>query len=821
LTQRGTHRSGIRARLRPAALVAALVAALAALLPLALPPRGLAAGPPGAALRLEARAAFGGHFKYGEWLPVFVYIENGGADTAGEIQVRVTATQGGAIYAAPVELPAGARKRVPVYVLPNNFSRQLDVQFVDAGGQAVSSTQVAVQPNPNINLLVGILAAERGALSLISAASDEAQSRPKVLIDLALDELPDRTEGLGSLDCIVLNDVDTSLLTPGQQAALAAWVQRGGRLVVGGGAGAQRTAAGLPGALLPLRPQGAVEVASLEGLVQIVTDQPVRVPGPFLLATGEPGEGHTLAVQGGRPLVRERSVGQGTVDWVALDLAVSPFDAWAGALGFWRALVIDRSPYPINLPPDLSLRQMHADQMSYTLANMPSLALPSVQWVAAMLGAYILLVGPVNYLVLRWRQRLHLAWATIPALTLFFAGGAFGLAYAMRGTDLIVNKIALVTQQPGGTAFATSYVGLFSPERKSYEIEVQGGGLVGPLAANVDPFGAYTQGAPGDMAFVQGEPARVRGLQVNQWSMQTFMTEDLWADFGAVSPDLRLEGSALVGTVRNETERDLNDVVILLGDQFTRLGDLAAGQSAAVRFDLARLGQQWNGAPISYRLYEQAFQEPGGPSREVQRKQQVLDVLFNIKFSTLSSVRPAGDASQTQELILLAWFDESPPSLRIDGRPPAEQTTALLYAPLAYALPKEGKVALPPGFVPGRLAEMPTEGGPCGSSEATGVYIGRGTATFEFQLPAAARDLQVSGLTLALGADGGWQQPPEVALYAWPTGEWLVIDDPILGDNRIASAGDLVSGNGLVRVRLSAPVGSGCLYVHLGVEGTR
>jgi len=805
-----------RARLNP------WTAALALILSLAIPPQGSWADGPDAALQLQAVPAFGGHFKYGEWLPVWAYLENDGADTSGEVRVRVPGSQGGVTYAAPVELPTGARKRVPVYVLPNNFSRQLDVEYVDGEGQVRSTTRVSVRPNPNINLLVGILAAERGALSLISGATSKERSRPKVLIDLAIDELPERAEGLQSFDCIVLNDIDTSPLTPEQKAALAAWVRQGGRLVIGGGAGAQRTASGLPDELLPLAPQGAVEVASLEGLTRIGADQPVRVPGPFLIATGELREGRTLATQGDVPLVRERSVGEGYVDWVALDLAVSPFDAWPGTIAFWQELVIDRSPYPAEMPPDVSPRQMRASQMSYALSNLPSLALPSVRWVAAILGVYILLVGPVNYLVLRWRRRLHLAWATIPAITLLFSGSAFGLAYAMRGTDLIVNKIAVVSLQPGGAAFVTSYVGIFSPVRRSYEIEVQGGELIGPLAADSRPFGPYAETALGEMAFVQGDPARVRGLQVNQWSMQTFMTEDRWLDFGGISSDLRLEGDALVGSVRNETQHTLSDVVILLGTQFVCLGDLEPGRQAAVRLDLSEMDTSWLGPPISFRLYEEAFQGPEAPPRDVRIKQQVLDVLFNAaKFSPISSFRPVGEGGQAQGLTFLAWFDESPPSLRIDGRQPVEQTTALLHALLTYALPKEGKVTLPVGLVPGRLVELPAEGGPCGPAATNAVFIGRGSAVIEFQLPATARDIQVAGLTLAIQSDGGWQQLPEVALYAWPGSEWVGVDDPVVGENRIEPAHDLVSDDGLIRVRLAAQSGSGCFYVNVGVEGTR
>jgi hypothetical protein len=44
----------------------------------------------------------------------------------------------------------------------------------------------------------------------------------------------------------------------------------------------------------------------------------------------------------------------------------------------------------------------------------------------------------VNYLLLRWQKRLHEAWITIPLITIVFSIGAFGLGYALRGTNLIL-----------------------------------------------------------------------------------------------------------------------------------------------------------------------------------------------------------------------------------------------------------------------------------------------------------------------------------------------------------------------------------------------
>jgi hypothetical protein len=791
-----------------------------------------------AGVAMEALAAFGGHFKYGEWLPVWVYLENRGSDLEVEARVRVTGRLSATTYARHVSMPAGSRKRVPVYVLPNNFSRELEVQLVDTEENLLLSRQVAVKPQANVTLLVGIVALERGAMSLISAAEMPGQRRPKVLVDLSVDELPERVEGLRSFDVLILNDVDTSSVTPGQRQALEAWVGRGGQLVIGGGAGARRTASGLPESMLPVVPDRELEVDALPGLAEYLSGtgdsgstatqdrtERVRVPGPFVIAAGHVGEGRTLAEQEGLPLIRERVAGSGSVCFVALDLASSPFDAWAGTVRFWERLIMVRAAYPQNLPPDLSPRQMRSNQMVYALTNLPSLALPSVRGLSVLLVAYILLVGPINYLVLRWRKRLHWAWVTIPVLTLLFSGGAFGLGYALRGTDLILNQISIVDAQPDGTARVDSFIGLFSPSRQSYEIEVRGDSLLSTVNPEYDPFGQGGDGAAGEVHLVQGDPGQVRGLAINQWSMQTFMAEGTWPDLGQITSDLHFEGSTLVGTVRNGTGQTLQDVVIVIGTQFQRLGELAPGAEREVQLSLFTQDMQLAGPPISYRLFEEELSTPGpgGPPRDVQLKQQVLDSVLNSGgiYSPLSSFRPRGGGG-TQELTLLAWFDRAPPDVRVAGRQPAQRTTALLHTPLTYQLAESGEVVVPAGFVPSRVLSMPIEGGPCGPPGIPAVYINRGEATFEFELPAPSRQVRIERLTLSLRSEGGWQQPPRIAVYDWSEESWSELEEPVIGDNVLTDVEGLVGDAGLVHARLvlEGGGGGGCYALGLGFEGT-
>jgi hypothetical protein len=783
---------------------------------------------PSLQIQLNATAAFQGQFKYGEWLPVWVEITNSGPDVQAEIRIPVSGGSGTMVFTAPVELPAGAHKKLLVYILPNNFTRQLSIELA-SGDQMLASQRVDVHPNPNVNYLVGLAAPERGALAQIASIKPAGLERTKVLVDFDIAELPDQSEGLRSFDLLVINNLDTSKLTPEQAQALESWVAQGGRLLVGGGAGAQITTAGLSTGLFPAEIQATTEIEAVPGLVDYVgDDKPVRVPGPFLAAQIQSKTGRVIIKQDQIPLLTEWSVGTGFVDFSALDPAAAPFDAWNGTIAFWQNLLAPSAVYPDWLPTDISSRQQFASNMPYALSNLPMLELPSASWLALMLGVYILMVGPVNYLVLRQMKRLQLAWITIPSITIFFSIVSFLLGYALHGTDIFVNKIAVIQVASGGSAHIDSYIGVFSPAQTAYEVEIREAGLISPLSPFYDPWNSA--GNPGNtltghsMIIVQGNPAYVRGLSIDQWSMQSFMSEGIITSFGTFDARLQVNNDRLVGTIRNSTAYNLKDCYVILGSKFAKLGDLAPGTEAQVELDLSSLGAPNFSSPLSYAMFDTQLNGnvPNDVRRQAEAKRSIIENLFERTTPFISAAKSpsAGSTGLSQAPMFAGWMEEAPPQVKIFGAEPAQKTTALVLTPLTYSLSdSSGTITLPPGLVPGRLTASPRDGGTCGAAGATAVYISHGEAIFEFNLPAEANALQVQNLKLGIWTDSGFFNIPVVEVYNWKSNDWTKLAGVSQGTNLIPGAGSLVRSDGLVQVRLSSDGAQSCYYLALGLEG--
>lgn len=779
-------------------------------------------------IQLNVSPAFQGQFKYGEWLPVWVEITNSGPDVQAEIQIPVSGGSGTMVFTSPVELLAGAHKRLLVYVLPNNFTRQLSVELV-SGDRLLASQRVNVHPNPNVTYLVGLAAPERGALAQIDSIKPLGLERTKVLVDFSLAELPDKPEGLRSFDLLVINNLDTSKLTPEQTQALDSWVSQGGRLIIGGGAGAQITTAGLTANLFPAEILATTEIDKAPGLENYVGEnRPILIPGPFVAAQIRSATGQTIIKQDQIALLTEWTVGKGFVDFIALDPAVAPFDAWNGTSTFWQNLLASSAAYPEWLPTDVSSRQQFASNMPYALSNLPMLELPSATWLALMLGIYIVIVGPVNYLLLRRAKRLHLAWISIPSITIFFSIVSFLLGYALHGTDIFVNKIAIIQVESSGAAHIDSYIGVFSPAQTAYEVEIKDAGLISPLSPFYDPWNSASN--PGNalsghsMILVQGNPAYVRGLSIDQWSMQSFMSEGTIANFGTFGVALQVKNDQLVGTIRNSTTYNLKDCFVILGNKFTRLGELAPGAVANVQLELSSLGAPNFGSPLSYAMFDTALNGnvPNDVKRAAEAKRSIIENLFERTppyIPSTSSTKP-GSSGLSQSPVFLGWMEQAPPQVKIFGAEPAQKTTALVLMPLTYSLfNTSGAITLPPGLIPGRLTVAPRDGGTCGAAGSTSVYISRGDATFEFNLPTEANAIQIQNLKLAVWTDSGFFNAPTVKLFNWESNEWTQLAGISQGVNLIPGAGSLVRSDGLVQVLLSSEGAQSCYYLALGLEG--
>jgi hypothetical protein len=805
-----------------AVVLGALLASLLSLASPALPlsrPVVRAANP----IVLTPRALVGGWFAQGGWLAVSVDLRNDGPPVSG----AVVASGSDGQVRRTVGLPAGARKQVVLYVHPDAFVRTLRVSMLDNDGKTLASGDAPVQV---LESGVSPVAVVGDAASVLrSQLATRAAGLPQP-IALSPSDLPERPEPLAGLASIVWAG-DSSSLSEAQVRSLERWIAGGGNLVVLGGPDWQARTAAFAG-FLPVTGLSARDGASLADLARLAGGS-LPSSATATVATGALRDGAIVLADlpkasGGGPLLSAISLGGGRVTFLGADLASDPLRGWDGSAQLLGRLVPDnRLALQFNGGPPID--QELGAMLSQALSNIPSLEVPPAELLILVIVAYILLIGPISYIVLRRRDRRDLAWVTAPLLVLVFSAGTYGIGWTLKGSQVIVNELDIVRIAAGSdAALVQSYAGVFSPSRSSYDLTVHADALLSGVNAN-NLFGGAAgpgQQVSAQYAIEQGNPAHLRGLAVSVFGLQAIRSDAVVA----YQPDLevtwQLDGQVVTGTVHNTSQHPVEDVAVIAQGSGLMVGTLQPG----ARRDF-RVSSNGNGSPASEQVYGSSGNDGSTPEqRSSAMRRQVIDALSGFG-GKIGLALPGGVVSGptgNSGPMVIGWRpDASPVAIDVDGLTPQHyrQSVEVLSGRPAIG---SGAVTLGPASL--GIDIVSTSGDATTQQGAGGVIMSKGEAVFRISLPLEAAHLRATAMSLivsqdpsvlfaALGQAGGIPPGYRVAVLRPATGEWEDLGDPSVGSVSVPDAAGAIDQGGQIQMRLSANgIANGQAQIFVGAQ---
>jgi len=773
------------------------------------------ASPSTSAITITVLPMLGGSFSPGAWAAVRVRIENHGPAVTGELRISAS-LQGTTTYGLPVQLPSGARQEHVLYGQMGALSNRFVISLVSNGG-AIESITAPVNRLDEGALAVYVIAEHPEAIvSSIRGAVTTANRTPPAVVAIAPTDLPARVEAWASVDRLVWQDVNSATLDGGQLEALRTWVSSGGQLVILGGSTGVASMGGFPADLLPYQPTRVVDVPTtdLQGLVGALPAE--ATPLPAVAGTLE--RGSLLAGSGNDAIAARAPYGQGSVALLGVDPSVSWLAGSAAADVFWsRAL----PPGAIRADPGQSSGD---DFIVNALGNLPSVQLPRLDQLFLLIVAYIIAIGPLNYFILRRRDRREWAWLTMPAVIIAFAVTAYVFGVLIKGTDVIVNELAIVRGSAGtDRGVAQVYVGVFSPARASFDVKVGGNALISaPVQGNF--FRGDGGGTAQALDVLFGDPATLRGYGVGFGVLRGFRAEAA-ASTPRMDADLRLVGGVLEGTVTNASAESLPHVSLVYGNGVDVIGAMGPGETRAVR--LEALGGGFPGR-LSDRLFGDR-PDPGDPeaAREFIARRAMVQHLsggFNDEFG-FESTQTLGSGP-----VILAF--RSGGTLDIDVGTSAQRLGETLFV-----LPGHVTVTGPVTFAGGLVGHALVEADALDAFEEGPAFtMGRGTMTVDYWplgvegafnatglsirldqgettpptaggvelLPIPAAEQPDSGLPLASDPhpQAGQSEVPDLQLFDRAAGTWIEFQTPSIGRSyRIAEPERFVDSSGGLRVR--------------------
>ena len=749
-------------------------------------------------VQLEARPLLGGRYEVGGWVAIAVTLVNDGEPTEGTLSA---ATDAGAVRRF-VEMPAGARKVVMLYVEPEAFQRRITVQYEEPNGPVRAEVEVRVlEQSSNQRAVVG-----DGAGTLrpqLSGAEEAGQPAPLVI---TVGDIPERSEPLDGLSAIVWAD-DSSALNEAQRRSIERWIADGGELVVVGGPDWQtRTAAFTD--LLPLTDLAAVDAVEHAALASWAgADAPAAATAT--VSTGPLRDDARALVRAGDDtvLASMRSIGAGRVILLGSDLASEAYRGWEGSPRLWARLLPSGEILEQFFGGGAPMGEEADNAMGTALGNLPSLEVPPAELLLAVIVGYILLIGPISYIVLRRMDRRELAWVTAPLLVVLFSACSYGIGSTLKGGELIINQISVIrSSSAGGVATVQTYAGVFSPDRQSYDLSVEADALMSRLQpTNFEG----TAPARADVIVEQGDPAHLRGLAIGVFGFEALRADAIVEHEPMLGVTWRSENGEMIGIVTNNGEAPVQDVAYVSstgGDLVAR--ELASGESA--EFGVSTTN--FNGSSASDQVYGfGGFDSQDEDQRRIAVRRQVIDSLVGYGGGFIPGAEFGIGA--TRGPFVIGWHDApGPVAVTVDDHEAQryEQSVEVLSVRPALG---PGEVEIGPAQM--AIGILSTEGD--ASSGGPGmVILGEGSVTYSIALPLEATEMQVSDLTIMVGPDpsmvfgdpggfgGFWPDGFTLEVRDPSSGEWTLIGD-ISQKSRfeIEDPGSAMSETGRIEVRIT------------------
>lgn len=770
-----------------------LMLMLAAGLWTAWPQAVLAAPDEGIAVR--ANAGLEGVVKDNRWTRLRFHVTNKTArQISGELRLTMLQPNRGYFqqYNVEAELPPGSPVVIEMTVPGTSFSKfNNHIAFTQAGGKKVPITEGAdyVEANATSDTLIGVVARDSDTLNFMPLLNRQGyQFR---VLPLSADELPHKMLQLNGLDFLLLNDVASADLSREQVRAIRGWVQQGGALIVAGGAGYGKTAQAFAD-IVPVAPGGTAELSSLDAFAAWGEGKPLADSGPVTVSTGELQAGRVLLADSGLIVAASRAYGNGHVIYAAFDPSLAPFADWAGSAALWSRIIDPALSPAMNQAAGamfgISNRYW---EMNNAIKQFPSISQPPFGMLLLFFIIYVLVVGPLLFLVLRKFDRREWAWWLLPIVSVVSSIAIYSFGSSGK-SDTLAHSLRVVELAGNGEAIRSADFGVFSP---------RGGTVTAAFEADATVVPYLEYGFSGNVSLDVFEASIAERKTATS-------TESIWRDvpygslrhgwlqyepvqgMGQLAVNVQYSQAQTIGIeVRNETQVDLSSVTVLAGNSAYLVGDLAVGAAGTVSVPVASVNVPHMGW---YDYGGSVFPYTGGPD-EHGRERSMLNGFMNNQDRVAIGRPPVVVGFSKDED---SWFT-------IGGKQAHTDNLTLWMQPL-YLEELLGEGVIVPGAVAPVITKQDMDSVGY-SGDSSRLILTDGSLEFEYRLPMLADGIAgpAAGgvLTVYPGQIYG-SAAVELAIWNVASGKWETLDSTPGAVRPAEAAGSYVSDQNTVRMKL-------------------
>ncbi len=473
------------------------------------------------------------------WNRIELTIQNqGNKDFTGQVEVFL-----GGKYIQDVFIEKGRQITVEFYLHPAAFeSNYSGVAYVKDNNNRVVTTDRFEVNFQQYSKYMGVITTNQDRMRRIGNLSNEQVVflKPAYFNNFMF---------MDNLSVIVIDEVDNFNLTSAQRENLELWVKRGGLLVVGGGRNATKNSTLISNELLPY---------------VLDRNQDRQLDGDFfinpttVLHTSGKVKGELLLGDADFPLLVKGQVEKGTVIFSTLNLQDSIFNNATNFEKYWNTILFSE-PMDVGVKGSFMYTEMQRF-LSMMSVDLSAINLITPPFLIAGLIIYILLVGPINFLILKKKKRLDFGWVTIPALSLIFTILLFSVGSIGRSNVMTVKQVNAIEFVGDEMAYVESINNIFMPKRNNKSI-----------STNFNYVTPITQG----MAIKDN---KLDFTEARIWSNQRVLINTSFQEKGPRVKVQRFTGRTEI-TVENRSEHDYFESYFYNSGHWYVLGELKAGET--------------------------------------------------------------------------------------------------------------------------------------------------------------------------------------------------------------------------------------------------
>jgi hypothetical protein len=175
------------------------------------------------------------------------------------------------------------------------------------------------------------------------------------------------------------------------------------------------------------------------------------------------------------------------------------------------------------------MNQVASTAVMEYLYNIPEMRPLSIWWVILILAALAILLGPVDYKILKRIDRLPLTWLTCAIWIALFTGGAYYGVQELRAGKMQLRAVSVIDAiQDSDCSWSTTYLGMFAPRSRNYRLTgIRDNHWWSATAPTEESIWAHRQdpGSRNIYCVQQDGYNKLHSAPINIWTVQCLINE--------------------------------------------------------------------------------------------------------------------------------------------------------------------------------------------------------------------------------------------------------------------------------------------------------